>query len=117
MLTKETKYLLFKKIQELILKASTDVELQSIIAMQLQRDKSNNGSGSGGMKSMEELIGLINIVIDIKGIIASFEHCVIIMEYWKDEVKDCKIYQDFLKKILLDLQNTNNSNSSNNTTG
>ena len=110
-------YLLFKKIQELILKASTDVELQSIIAMQLQRDKSNNGSGSGGMKSMEELIGLINIVIDIKGIIASFEHCVIIMEYWKDEVKDCKIYQDFLKKILLDLQNTNNSNSSNNTTG
>ena len=68
--------------------------------MQLQRDKSNNGSGSGGMKSMEELIGLINIVIDIKGIIASFEHCVIIMEYWKDEVKDCKIYQDFLKKFF-----------------
>lgn len=107
-------YLLFKKIQEMIIKASTDVELQSIISMHLQNNSLKNGGNGSGMKSMEELIGLINMVIDIKGIIASFEHCVIIMEYWKDEVKDCKIYQDFLKKMLSDLQNNNNNNSSGN---
>ncbi|RCK59030.1 hypothetical protein Cantr_07216 [Candida viswanathii] len=107
-------YFLYKKIQEMIAKASTDIELQSIIAMQLQSDKAANGEagnggggGSGGApKSMEELIGLINMVIDIKGLIASFEHCVIIMEYWKDEVKDCEIYQGFIKKILLEIQNS-----------
>ena len=44
------------------------------------------------------------MVIDVKGIIASLEHSVILMEYWKLEIKDCQIYQ-ILLKILNDLQN------------
>ena len=105
-------YLIYKKIQQMIYKATADVELQSILKSQLeQAQKENNDSSSSSSsssqqpKSMEEIIGLINMVIDVKGIIASLEHSVILMEYWKLEIKDCQIYQDFIKKILNDLQN------------
>ena len=105
-------YLIYKKIQQMIYKATADVELQSILKSQLeQAQKENNDSSSSSSsssqqpKSMEEIIGLINMAIDVKGIIASLEHSVILMEYWKLEIKDCQIYQDFIKKILNDLQN------------
>ena len=90
----------------MIYKATADVELQSILKSQLeQAQKENNDSSSSSSsssqqpKSMEEIIGLINMVIDVKGIIASLEHSVILMEYWKLEIKDCQIYQDFIKNI------------------
>lgn len=104
-------YLIYKKIQQMIYKATADVELQSILKSQLEQaqkennDSSSSSSSSQQPKSMEEIIGLINMVIDVKGIIASLEHSVILMEYWKLEIKDCQIYQDFIKKILNDLQN------------
>ena len=89
----------------MIYKATADVELQSILKSQLEQaqkennDSSSSSSSSQQPKSMEEIIGLINMVIDVKGIIASLEHSVILMEYWKLEIKDCQIYQDFIKNI------------------
>ena len=57
----------------MIYKATADVELQSILKSQLEQaqkennDSSSSSSSSQQPKSMEEIIGLINMVIDVKG--------------------------------------------------
>ncbi|KAL6451877.1 hypothetical protein SBY92_003185 [Candida maltosa Xu316] len=39
-------------------------------------------------------------VVDLQSIVSSFQYSVILLEYWKEEIPDCEVYLQFIKKIL-----------------
>ncbi|CAI5759296.1 unnamed protein product [Candida verbasci] len=68
-------YLLYKKIESMLKLSNVSAEVEKMMSM----------------------------VIDKQSLIVGFEHSILVYEYWKDESKDCAIYQDYIKKMIASL--------------
>ncbi|EGW30792.1 uncharacterized protein SPAPADRAFT_72715 [Spathaspora passalidarum NRRL Y-27907] len=91
-------FLMYKKIHGMIETAAGDDQFKAYLAQKQQNSKDSPGGSE--VKSLEEINALVNIVLSKQGILAAFEHSNILFEYWKDEVKDCEIYQAYIRRIL-----------------
>ncbi|KAI5965749.1 ZCF27 [Candida pseudojiufengensis] len=83
-------FLIYKKMNEMITSIDSNPQLQHQII-----DKY-----FGINKNWIEIKQLFNLIIDKTSIIAFLEHSLIVFEYWKEEMNDCEIYQEFIKKML-----------------
>ncbi|KAG5418937.1 ZCF27 [Candida metapsilosis] len=99
-------YLMFKKIQQVIITASSNKELQAMMAQSMGGSDGDEGAASGeasGVKSFEAIVQMISSVVGKESIVANLEHSKIVFEYWKEEVGDCVIYQDIVTRMLAEL--------------
>ncbi|RLV93251.1 hypothetical protein JA1_002609 [Spathaspora sp. JA1] len=92
-------FLMYKKIHEMIEAAAVDEQFKAYLAQKQSMQKDSPGAPSS-VNSLEEISALVSLVLSKQGIVAAFEHSNILFEYWKDEVKDCEIYQAYIRRIL-----------------
>lgn len=73
------KFLLYKKVQESVIKliASTDEEQKQNVDLEA-----------------------LNVVFNRETLKAALEHSLLIVNYWKDERKDCHIYGEYIRRCL-----------------
>ncbi|KAK6464120.1 fungal transcriptional regulatory protein [Scheffersomyces coipomensis] len=81
-------FLIYKKIHEMIQRAMMDDNFKLYI------------SQSPDIGSPNDIFNMLDIILSREGIVAAFEHSLIIFSYWKDESKDCQVYYDYIKKLL-----------------
>ncbi|KAI5955124.1 ZCF27 [Candida jiufengensis] len=61
------------------------------------------GKFFAGSKTWDEIKTLLNLIIDKTSVLAFLEHSLIVFQYWKLEMRDCEIYQVFVKKMINNL--------------
>lgn len=101
-------YLLYKKIQEMLVHAGANPAIQQLIATKLSAftkssDSSVNGTPNNPPSGAPSLENMMKMVIDQDGTKASLEHLKIVLNYWKDEMTDCEVYEKYIDKMLCDL--------------
>ncbi|ODV65709.1 hypothetical protein HYPBUDRAFT_113352 [Hyphopichia burtonii NRRL Y-1933] len=84
-------YLLYKKVQNMIVAASTDESLK------LQLGANPNGP------NLKQIIETIDMVLSKDNVKTTLEYALIIYNYWKDESQDCVVYHDYIQKCLNEL--------------
>lgn len=94
-------YLLFKKIQQVLITAGSSKELQNLMTQSMRGE--GDASGDTQAKSFEEIVQMVSSVVGKESIVTNLEHLKIVFEYWKDEMPDCGIYQEFIIKMLAEL--------------
>lgn len=62
-----------------------------------------DASGDTQAKSFEDIAQMVSSVVGKESIVTNLEHLKIVFEYWKDEMPDCGIYQEFISKMLAGL--------------
>lgn len=96
-------YLMFRKIQQVLLAASSSKEIQTLM-LQSMRDNNEGGSSTEApAKSFDDIVQMISNVISEESIVANLEHLKIVFEYWKEEMSDCAIYQELMTRMLDEL--------------
>lgn len=77
-------FLLFKKVQE------------SVIALMSEATEAQ-------LKQQPELFDALNAVFSRETVKASLDHALLIINYWKDERKDCALYGEYILRCLKNL--------------
>lgn len=77
-------FLLFKKVQESVIK---------MMAMATETEAKQHG----------ELFEALNSVFSRDVVKVSLEHSLLIINYWKDERKDCQVYEEYIQRCLNNL--------------
>ncbi|KAK6454836.1 uncharacterized protein RJT20DRAFT_684 [Scheffersomyces xylosifermentans] len=85
-------FLLLNKMHEMLQMASNDEGMKAFIAQVPE------------ISSMNEVSEMFNLVLNKSDIIAGFEHSLILFEYWKDEIRDCEIYYNYIKRCIEKLE-------------
>ncbi|ODV81729.1 uncharacterized protein CANTADRAFT_3804 [Suhomyces tanzawaensis NRRL Y-17324] len=81
-------FMLYMKIQEMVRGAMLDPNFQHFISL------------SSEVSSINDIGAMIEMLMPKQGMIAMFEHSLMLFSYWKEESKDCEIYYDYIKKCL-----------------
>lgn len=84
-------FLLYKKVHEMLAKASEDEYFKEYLT-----NRENPISPEG-------VLGIINMILSKERIQASLEHLQVLFEYWQHESSDCKIYQNYISMCLNNL--------------
>ncbi|KAG7665267.1 ZCF27 [[Candida] subhashii] len=103
-------FLIYKKLQEMLAKAENDPQIKLYLSKRQQQETSakdlspgsanSSGNSSNSNLSPQDIFGMLNGIVSKESLVAGFEHSVILFGYWKDEIPDCEIYQNYIKRVL-----------------
>ncbi|EAZ63908.2 Fungal transcriptional regulatory protein [Scheffersomyces stipitis CBS 6054] len=85
-------FLLYNKLQEMLQVATADEGMRAFLSQVPE------------ISSMNDVMDMFNVVINKNDIIAGFEHSLILFDYWKEEMSDCEIYSDYIKRCIEKLE-------------